>query len=268
MRDRYAVVGNPVAHSKSPEIHALFARQTAEAIEYTRILAPLDGFEDTVRRFVREGGRGLNVTVPFKFDAFRLATERTPRAETAGAVNTLRFDGNQILGDNTDGAGLVADITRNLGIGLADARILMLGAGGAAYGVMLPLLDQKPAVLHIANRTPEKAASLADAFARYGRTSSSGYDTLEGRYDVIINATSAGLQDTMPDVSATVFGQGSLALDMVYADKPTAFMQFAAGQGARVRDGFGMLVEQAAESFSVWRGVRPETAPVFAHFGR
>ena len=144
----------------------------------------------------------------------------------------------------------------------------MLGAGGAAYGVMLPLLDQKPAVLHIANRTPEKAASLADAFARYGRTSSSGYDALEGRYDVIINATSAGLQDTMPDVPATVFGQGSLALDMVYADKPTAFMQFAAGQGARVRDGFGMLVEQAAESFSVWRGVRPETAPVFAHFGR
>ncbi len=144
MRDRYAVVGNPVAHSKSPEIHALFARQTAEAIEYTRLLAPLDGFEGTVRRFAGAGGRGLNVTVPFKFEAFRLATERTPRAETAGAVNTLRFDGNRILGDNTDGAGLVADITRNLGISLADARILMLGAGGAAYGVMLPLLEQKP----------------------------------------------------------------------------------------------------------------------------
>ena len=144
----------------------------------------------------------------------------------------------------------------------------MLGAGGAAYGVMLPLLEQKPAVLHIANRTPEKAASLAAAFARYGRTGASGYDALAEQYDVIINATSAGLQDAMPPVPATVFGQGSLALDMVYADQPTAFMRFAAEQGAHTRDGFGMLVEQAAESFFVWRGVRPETAPVFAHFGR
>lgn len=268
MRDRYAVVGNPVAHSKSPEIHTLFALQTAEAVEYTKLLAPLDGFKETVCQFADQGGRGLNVTVPFKFEAFQLATERTPRADTAGAVNTLRFDGNRILGDNTDGAGLVADITRNLGISLTDARILMLGAGGAAYGVMLPLLDQKPAVIHVANRTLEKAAALASAFAGYGRTASSGYDGLEGQYDVIINATSAGLQDTMPPVPSRVFGSGSLALDMVYADKPTAFMQFAAEQGARIRDGFGMLVEQAAESFFIWRGIRPETAPVFTHFGR
>ena len=202
MHDRYAVVGNPIAHSKSPEIHTLFARQTGEPIEYTKLLSPLDGFAGTVRQFAADGGKGLNVTVPFKFEAFRLATENTPRAETAGAVNTLRFDGNRILGDNTDGAGLVADITRNLGISLRDARILMLGAGGAAYGVMLPLLDQKPKVLHIANRTPAKAAVLAEAFARYGRTDSSGYDALEGQYDVIINATSAGLQDTMPAVPA------------------------------------------------------------------
>ena len=268
MHDRYAVVGNPIAHSKSQEIHTLFARQTGEPIEYTKLLSPLDGFAGTVRQFAADGGKGLNVTVPFKFEAFRLATENTPRAETAGAVNTLRFDGNRILGDNTDGAGLVADITRNLGISLRDARILMLGAGGAAYGVMLPLLDQKPKVLHIANRTPAKAAVLAEAFARYGRTDSSGYDALEGQYDVIINATSAGLQDTMPAVPAGIFGEGTLALDMVYADRPTVFMAFAAEQGACIRDGFGMLVEQAAESFFVWRGVRPDTASVFAHFGR
>ncbi len=268
MRDRYAVVGNPVAHSQSPQIHTLFAQQTAEDIEYTRLLAPLDGFEATVRQFVDHGGHGLNVTVPFKFEAFKLATSHTSRAGTAGAVNTLRFDGDKILGDNTDGAGLVADITRNLGITLTGARILMLGAGGAAYGVMLPLLDQKPELLHIANRTPAKAETLATAFSRYGKTASSGYAALAGPYDVIINATSAGLQDDMPAVPANVFGQGSLALDMVYASQPTAFMRFAAEQGAKTRDGFGMLVEQAAESFFVWRGVRRETAPVFEHFGR
>lgn len=268
MSDRYAVVGNPIAHSKSPEIQMLFARQTAEDIEYTKLLAPLDGFDETVLQFAIEGGRGLNVTVPFKFEAFRLATERTPRAEAAGTVNTLCFDGNRILGDNTDGTGLVVDITRNLGITLADARILMLGAGGAAYGVMLPLLEQKPVVLHIANRTPEKAALLAATFASYGNTTSSGYEALEEPYDVIINATSAGLQDTMPTISSKVFKQGALALDMVYSSQPTAFMRFAAEQGAYVRDGFGMLVEQAAESFFVWREIRPKTAPVFNHFGR
>ncbi len=268
MSDRYAVIGNPVAHSKSPQIHTLFAQQTGQDVEYTRVLAPLDGFASVVAQFVADGGRGLNVTVPFKFDAFNYATERTPRAETAGAVNTLRFDDGKVLGDNTDGAGLVADITRNLGVSLSGARILMLGAGGAAYGVMLPLLDQKPEVLHIANRTASKASDLASAFAGYGKTSASGYDALDMQYDVIINATSAGLQGAMPPIPEKVFGAGSLALDMVYADKPTAFMAFAAERGARTRDGFGMLVEQAAESFTVWRGVRPDTAAVFTHFGR
>lgn len=268
MTDRYAVIGNPVAHSKSPQIHTLFARQTGQDVEYTRLLAPLDGFASVVAQFVAEGGRGLNVTVPFKFDAFNYATERTPRAETAGAVNTLRFDGNSVLGDNTDGAGLVVDITRNLGVSLAGARILMLGAGGAAYGVMLPLLDQKPEVLHIANRTAAKASDLASAFSQYGRTSSSGYESLDTQYDIIINATSAGLQNTMPPVPEKVFGEGSLALDMLYSDKPTAFMVFASARGARTRDGFGMLVEQAAESFTVWCGVRPDTSSVFTHFGR
>ncbi|MBR6000871.1 MAG: shikimate dehydrogenase [Oxalobacter sp.] len=268
MRAHYAVVGNPIAHSKSPEIHTLFASQTGEDIEYTRLLAPIDDFAGTVKRFVAEGGKGLNVTVPFKFEAFAFATEKTERALSAGAVNTLRFDGDTVLGDNTDGAGLVADITQNLGVSLTGARILMLGAGGAAYGVMLLLLKQNPAMLYVANRTPEKAAALAVAFSSYGKTASSGYDTLEGQYDVVINATSAGLTDSMPAVPSGVFGQGTLALDMVYADKPTAFMCFAAEKGARIRDGFGMLVEQAAESFFVWRGVRPDTAPVFAHFGR
>lgn len=268
MPDRYAVIGNPVVHSKSPEIHALFASGTGQDMEYGRLLAPLEGFDGTVRKFIEDGGKGLNVTVPFKFDAFNLATELTPRAKMAGAVNTLVFKDGIIVGDNTDGAGLVADITVNAGISLLNSRILLLGAGGAAYGVMLPLLEQKPAFIHIANRSVAKAEELAKQFSDFGNTSASAYDELKESYDIVINATSAGLSNAMPPVSKIIFADNALALDMVYADKPTAFMQFARQSGVKGRDGFGMLVEQAAESFFVWRGVKPDTKPVFSHFGR
>ncbi len=268
MPDRYAVIGNPVAHSKSPEIHALFAAGTGQDVEYGRLLAPLDGFQETVRKFIDQGGKGLNVTVPFKFDAFNLATELTPRARMAGAVNTLAFREGVIVGDNTDGAGLVADITVNAGISLLNSRILLLGAGGAAYGVMLPLLEQKPVYIHIANRSLEKAEELAKQFSDFGNTSAFAYDELKESYDIVINATSAGLSNAMPPVSGNIFADGALALDMVYADKPTPFLQFAQQCKVKGRDGFGMLVEQAAESFFVWRGIKPQTGPVFSHFGR
>ena len=268
MPDRYAVIGNPVAHSKSPEIHALFASGTGQDMEYGRLPAPLDGFDATVKKFIEDGGKGLNVTVPFKFDAFNLATELTSRAKMAGAVNTLVFKDGLIVGDNTDGAGLVADITLNAGISLLNSRILLLGAGGAAYGVMLPLLEQKPALIHIANRSVEKAMELAKQFSGFGNTNAFAYNKLKESYDIVINATSAGLSNAMPPVSGNIFADKALALDMVYADKPTPFMQFAQQCGVKGRDGFGMLVEQAAESFFVWRGVKPQTKPVFSHFGR
>lgn len=268
MKDRYAVVGNPVAHSKSPEIHALFAWQTGQDMVYSRLLAPLDGFRETVLRFADEGGKGLNVTVPFKFEAFKLASRLTPRAEMAGAVNTLRFDNDGIYGDNTDGAGLVEDITQNAGVPLQGARILLLGAGGAAYGVMLPLLGQKPQSILIANRNESKAGEMARRFAGYGKVESTTYQNLDRNFDIVINATSAGLENNMPPVPSAVFNANTLALDMVYSDRPTPFMTFASRYGAKTRDGFGMLVEQAAESFCVWRNVRPDTQPVFAHFGR
>ena len=268
MSDRYAVVGNPVGHSKSPEIHTFFAQQTGQDIEYTRLLAPLNDFRTTVMRFAGEGGHGMNVTVPFKFEAFDLSSQLTLRAKMAGAVNTLRFDGSAIYGDNTDGAGLVADITQNAGLSLSGSRILLLGAGGAAYGVMLPLLERKPDFIHIANLDESKAQELADRFSAYGKIAVSSYGALRDRFDVVLNATSAGLQNAMPPVPSAVFGENTLALDLVYADNPTPFMTFANRHGAKVRDGFGMLVEQAAESFFVWRGVRPDTKPVFAFFGR
>ncbi len=264
--DRYAVIGNPIAHSKSPEIHARFAAQTGQRLSYERLLAPLDGFAATVRTFVQHGGKGANVTVPFKLDAFDMATTLTERARTAGAVNTLRFDGNTILGDNTDGVGLVNDIINHAAVPLAGKRILLLGAGGAARGVIQPLLQQQPATLIIANRTPAKAAELMALFAPLSAVpiTASAFDGLRDQYDVIINATSAGLTDDMPAVPASIFAGSTLAYDMVYGAQPTRFMQFAALQGVAVRDGLGMLVEQAAESFFVWRGVRPETSAVLS----
>lgn len=265
MTDRYAVVGNPIAHSKSPLIHAEFARQTGQDISYSAILAPLDGFPGVVAQFRSEGGKGLNVTVPFKQEAWKLATRLTERAQLAAAVNTLKFEADgTILGDNTDGAGLTRDISENQGISFEGKRVLLMGAGGAARGVLLPLLLQKPAQLVIANRTPEKAVELARHFAPYGQVEGGDYARLAGRqFDIVINATSSSLSDQLPPLPPDVFAPGALAYDMMYGKGLTPFLQFAQDNGAaHLADGLGMLVEQAAESFFLWRGVRPQTRPV------
>jgi shikimate dehydrogenase len=269
-RDQYAVIGNPVAHSKSPFIHTRFAEQTGEALDYMHRLAPLDGFVASVRAFIEAGGRGLNVTVPFKLDAHALADTLSPRAAAAGAVNTLRFDADGIHGDNTDGVGLVRDIETNLGVPLAGARILLLGAGGAARGVVLPLLERAPLSLSIVNRTASKAEQLAGQFAQAAHDAGcvlagGGPETVEhAPYDVIVNATAGSLDAALPDCDPAAFGAATLAYDMMYGAQPTVFMQHATALGARAADGLGMLVEQAAESFLVWRGVRPDGAPVLA----
>ncbi len=261
MTDRYAVFGHPIAHSKSPLIHAAFARQTGQDMTYEAILAPKDGFEASVAAFASAGGRGANVTVPFKEEAYRLATQLSPRAERAGAVNTLTFESGAIRGDNTDGAGLVADLTRNLKRPLAGKRILLLGAGGAARGVIAPLLDQQPAALVIANRTVARAQKLADLFGR--GVMACGFDDTGDAYDIVINATAASLAGELPPLSPAIFGTDSLAYDMMYG-RDTPFLAFAKSHGAATADGLGMLVEQAAEAFFVWRGVHPDTAPVIA----
>jgi shikimate dehydrogenase len=261
MTDRYAVFGHPIAHSKSPLIHAAFAHQTGEAISYGAILAPLDGFAASMADFIAHGGRGANVTVPFKEEAFRLATTRTPRAALAGAVNTLIFTGSGIAGDNTDGAGLVADLARNLGVELPGTRILLLGAGGAARGVIGPLLDAGAANIVVANRTVEKALALAALFDN--RVGGTGFAEPNAPFDVVINATSASLAGDLPPISRTVFAPPTLAYDMMYG-RDTPFLALARECGASAADGLGMLVEQAAEAFFVWRGVRPDTAAVIA----
>jgi shikimate dehydrogenase len=276
MTDRYAVFGNPIGHSKSPRIHTLFAKQTGQDISYEAILAPKDGFAAAVQAFIASGAglaRGANVTVPFKEEAFRLATRRTPRAEAAGAVNTLSFDADAIVGDNTDGAGLVRDLTHNLGCDPAGRRILLLGAGGAARGVILPLLLEGPAELVIANRTEETAARLALEYARLPgcavavKPDGIGFPGLAGRsFDLVINATSTGLSGSVLPLPASIFSARCVAYEMVYG-RETAFMGQARAAGCRVADGLGMLVEQAAEAFFVWRGVRPHTAPVLAALG-
>jgi shikimate dehydrogenase len=270
MSDRYCVFGNPVSHSKSPLIHAAFARQTGQAISYEAILAPRGAFAESVHAFIEDGGLGANVTVPFKEDAFRLSTRRTPRAELAGAVNTLVFSregGNdRIVGDNTDGAGLTRDLSANLGCVLKGRRILLLGAGGAARGVLGPLLDAHPATLVIANRTAAKAHALATHFVAFGSVVGCAYPELAGQsFDLVINATSASLSGELPPLSPNVFAPGSFAYDMMYGKGDTPFMAFARQHGAaQVADGLGMLVEQAAEAFFVWRGIRPDSAPVMA----
>ena len=268
---RYAVIGNPIAHSRSPAIHAQFAAQTDQDMVYDRLLAPLDAFGATVAAFRAEGGRGLNVTLPFKTEAFRLADSLTPRAALAGAVNTLAFDADRVLGDNTDGAGLVDDIEHRIDLPLAGARVLLLGAGGAARGVVQPFLAAGIDRLMIVNRTAARAGELvSDLGARLPaadaeKLSAGGFDAIAGGFDLIINATSAGLADTSPPVPAAAWSGVRLALDMVYAAQPTAFMRAAADAGCpRVEDGLGMLVAQAAESFALWRGVRPATLPVYA----
>jgi shikimate dehydrogenase len=261
MTDQYAVVGNPVAHSKSPLIHAEFARQTGQDMAYDRLLAPLDGFAETAEAFRQSGGKGLNVTVPFKEQAFRYANRKTARAEAAGAVNTLMFDAQGIVGDNTDGAGLVRDLTVNLRQGLMEKRILLMGAGGAARGVIGPLLAEQPAKLVLANRTVQKAQQLAEMFG--GKFDTVPYEALAGlRFDVVINATAASLKGELPPLPDDLFNPGALAYDMMYGTE-TPFMAWARRHGAtKISDGLGMLVEQAAESFYLWRGVRPDTAPV------
>ncbi|WP_175687012.1 shikimate dehydrogenase [Burkholderia anthina] len=269
--DRYVVFGNPVAHSKSPFIHTQFAAQTGEAIVYEHRLAPVGGFEPAVRAFIAEGGRGANVTVPFKLDAHALADTLSPRAAAAGAVNTLRIDADgRIHGDNTDGVGLVRDIELNLGVSLAGARILLLGAGGAARGVVLPMLDRAPLSITIVNRTASKAETLVGQFTQAAHDagcvlSGGGPEEVRAeRYDVIVNATAGSLDAALPECDPAAFGAGTLAYDMMYGAQPTVFMQHAASLGARTADGLGMLVEQAAESFFIWRGVRPDGASVLA----
>ena len=264
MTDHYAVVGNPVAHSRSPQIHAEFARQTGQAMDYIRLLAPLDGFAAEVAAFCARGGRGVNVTLPFKVEAFRFATRHSERAQHAQAVNTLKFESGQTLGDNTDGAGLVRDLECNLGLALAGRRVLLMGAGGAARGVLLPVLEGKPATLVIANRTRDKALALAQHFAQRGYCAGAGYPDLAGmQFDIVINATSASVSGDVPPLPPHIFAPQAFAYDMMYGKDDTPFMQFARAHGAaRVANGIGMLVEQAAESFWLWRGVRPQTAPV------
>ena len=262
--DQYAVMGNPIAHSKSPFIHARFAAQTKQRLEYSAILVDPFGFEQAVGNFQGNGGKGLNITVPLKQEAWSLVQERSDRAEQAGAVNTIVFKDDGLYGDNTDGVGLVRDLGDNLGLPLKGARILVLGAGGAVRGVLGPLLRERPEALVIANRTPDKATALARIFAGEGKTDGCGFDALAGqRFDIVINGTSASLQGELPPLPDNLLADGAACYDMMYGKEPTPFMAWASAHNAAVvSDGLGMLVEQAAESFSLWRGVRPDTAPV------
>ncbi|PKO35230.1 MAG: shikimate dehydrogenase [Betaproteobacteria bacterium HGW-Betaproteobacteria-7] len=270
MSDMYCVFGNPVGHSRSPAIHSAFAAASGEDLCYEARLAPVDGFAGAVAEFVAAGGKGANVTVPFKEEACRLSDRLSGRAARAGAVNTLVFRADGIFGDNTDGAGLVQDIKINLGFALSGRRILLLGAGGAARGVIAPLLAESPASLHIANRSAEKARLLAQAFSDMAPVSGGSFNELAGKsFDLVINATSASLAGESLPLPAGLFAPGTLAYDMMYGKGQTPFLQLARAQGAaQGADGLGMLVEQAAEAFFVWRGVRPATAAVLAALRR
>ncbi len=260
----YAVMGNPISHSKSPSIHTLFAEETQQSILYTAIQVDLGGFKQAVGNFVASGGKGLNITVPFKQEAWELVNQRSERAERAGAVNTIKIEDDILFGDNTDGVGLVNDLTLNHAIELKDKNILLMGAGGAARGVLIPLLKQNPEFLFIANRTPDKAKDLADDFSDAGNIRGGGYDALiDLKFDVVINATAASLQGDLPPLPDTLLNENASCYDMMYSAKPTPFMQWADEYNAiNVLDGLGMLVEQAAESFYIWRGVKPETTTV------
>lgn len=266
--DEYAVMGNPVSHSQSPLIHSLFATQTTQRIHYSAIQVDPGGFSQAVGNFIANGGKGLNITVPFKQDAWALASDLSARAKLAGAVNTLKLtskDEKDIFGDNTDGVGLVNDITANLNTEISNKRILLVGAGGAARGVIAPILDLKPAELVIANRSVDKAEELSAIFKSYGAVTATGFEALtrQSQFDIVINATSASLNGELPPVPADIIRHSQLCYDMMYGAKPTVFMQWCLEQGApQVSDGLGMLVEQAAESFFIWRNVKPETTPV------
>ncbi len=267
--DRYAVFGNPIAHSKSPQIHTLFAQQTKQSLTYTAELAEIGQFELAVRNFINNNGKGLNITVPFKEDAWRIASERSERAQRAGAVNTLSLlpDGH-LFGDTTDGVGLVRDLMQNHKITLTDKDILVIGAGGAVRGVLESILEQNPKSLLITNRTAHKAVQLADDFSDIGNIRGCGLTDTGSTYnhndfDIVINGTSASLQGDLPALPDSIFRKNSCSYDMMYAKQETPFMQWSASCGAEnIYDGLGMLVEQAAESFFLWRKVKPETAPV------
>jgi len=269
MTDRYVVIGNPVAHSQSPRIHAMFAAQTGQDIAYDKLLAPVGGFADAVARFISAGGRGANVTLPFKVDAYELADAVSERARYARAANTLSFSGGQIAADNTDGVGLVRDIESNLEFELKARRVLLMGAGGAARGVLLPLLQARPHRLVIANRTVEKATQLVHGIEHGAMCASvdleaCGFEELTGeQFDLVVNATSSSLSDELPPLPEDLFAPGALAYDMMYGKGLTSFLAFAEAHDVeRLADGLGMLVEQAAESFLIWRGVRPDTRAV------
>jgi shikimate dehydrogenase len=263
--DRYAVFGNPIKHSKSPTIHAMFAQQCAQPMVYRAVRVELDGFERAVNGFFADGGAGLNITVPFKREAFELAHRLSPRARRAGAVNTLtRLQDGVIEGDNTDGVGLLRDLTANLGWAVEGMRLLLIGAGGAARGVLEPLLREHPLALLVVNRTGARAQQLAQEFSDLGPVEGGGYELVgERQFDLVINASSAGLVGAAPDLPGSLLTERSCCYDMVYGAEPTPFMRWSAHHAAwAVADGLGMLVEQAAESFYLWRKVRPETGPV------
>jgi shikimate dehydrogenase len=266
MTDRYALFGNPLGHSKSPRIHNAFAAQTGKDMRYELIEAPIDGFRAAVDTFRAAGGRGCNVTLPFKVQAFEYATDRMERARLAGAVNCMKFEGRRALAENFDGVGLVNDIQVNLGFTMRGKRVLIAGAGGAARGAMLPFLDQKPVLLFVANRTVSKATVLGEQFGGFGALATGSYGDIGTQsFDVVVNATSASLRGELPPVPASAFARGSLGYDLVYGKGLTPFLRVACGAGAaRVADGAGMLVEQAAEAWVWWRGVRPDTRAMIA----
>ena len=265
--DSYAVMGNPISHSKSPLIHAAFAKQTKQRLEYSAIQVDAGGFEQAVGNFRANGGKGLNITVPFKQEAWEFVDQRSERASQAGAVNTISFnDDGDCIGDNTDGLGLVRDLMENHAIELANKRILILGAGGAVRGVLGPMLMQQPAKIVIANRTEEKAVALANEFNRGEQLRGCGFQSIGDQpFDIIINGTAASLAGDLPPIPTTAISETTCCYDMMYGKEPTVFMAWATEHGApKVLDGLGMLVEQAAESFFIWRGVRPETRAVIA----
>jgi shikimate dehydrogenase len=266
MTDRYAVIGNPIAQSKSPLIHSSFAALTGQDLEYTRIEGEIGGFAKAVDAFRAAGGRGLNITAPFKLDAFAYATEHSQRAQLAGAVNALKFEGQKVIAENFDGIGLVRDLTHNLHYPLNGKRVLVLGAGGATRGALQPLLEHLPAQVTVVNRSVAKAQELAGQFQRAGNITACGYSDLgEQQFDIVLNATSASLHSELPPVPATVFAPGALAYEMAYGKGLTPFLQLAKSAGVqRLADGVGMLTEQAAEAFAWWRDVRPDTKVVIA----
>jgi shikimate dehydrogenase len=265
LTDRYAVFGCPIKHSKSPRIHRLFAEQTGQTLEYTAVEVPAEQFQTAVAKFFAEGGKGLNCTVPLKELAWSYASHKTERAQLSKSVNTLAFrEDGSVLGDNTDGIGLVTDLTFNHGINLTGIRILILGAGGASRGIIAPILEQSPQSLVIANRTVDKAVNLAAEFHGRGAIAGCGFETLENQqFDLILNATSASLSGQLPPLPPGLLAAGGNCYDLAYGNEPTAFVRWGLENHAKNSlDGLGMLVEQAAEAFFIWRGVRPATRPV------